>query len=160
MYHLAQVNIGRILAPIEDSLMEGFVSQLDAVNAIADHSSGFVWRLQTEAGDATAFRPYDDPFILINMSVWESLEALTDFVYRTDHRMVMKRRHEWFERFDGSYMALWWVPAGHIPTVEEARKRLDHLRTHGPSPDAFTFARPFPAPDGSASPQTQFVECA
>src|SRR5689334_3241316 len=146
MYYLAQVNIARMLAPLGDPLMAGFVAQLETVNALADASPGFVWRLQTEDGDATAIRAYDDERIIVNMSVWESLEALTAFVYASGHRPVMQRRRQWFARFDGPYMALWWVPRDHIPGVVEARERLDHLRAHGPTPFAFTFARPFPAP--------------
>ena len=160
MYHLAQINIGRVRAPLDDPIMAGFVARLARINALADGSPGFVWRLQTDAGNATAVRPYDDPTILVNMSVWESLEALSAYVYTSAHRGVMQMRREWFERFDGPYMALWWVPAGHVPSVDEAKERLDHLRAHGPSSLAFTFARPFPTPDGSVVPRGQLVECA
>jgi hypothetical protein len=159
-YHLAQVNVARMLAPLDDPLMAEFVAQLDAINALADASPGFVWRLQTADGDATSVRAYDDPRILVNMSVWRSLEALSAYVYASAHRGVMRRRREWFARFDGPYMALWWVPAGEIPRVEEARERLEHLRAHGPTLAAFTFAAPFPAPDSSSVPRAQLVECA
>jgi heme-degrading monooxygenase HmoA len=160
VYHLAQVNIARMLAPLDDPLMAGFVEQLDAINALADASPGFVWRLQSAAGNATSVRAYDDECILINMSVWESLEALTAYVYSSAHRAVMQRRRQWFARFDGPYMALWWVPRGHRPSTHEARERLDHLRAHGPTPLAFAFKTPFPAPDGSSVPRIQLVECA
>ncbi len=146
MYHLAEVNIARALAPLDDLLLAAFMAQLDAINALADASPGFVWRLQADGGNATSIRAYDDERIIVNMTVWESLEALTAFVYASAHRPVMRRRREWFARFDGPYMALWWVPAGHRPDVVEAKDRLDHLRVHGPTPDAFTFARAFPAP--------------
>jgi heme-degrading monooxygenase HmoA len=160
-YHLAQINIARMLAPIDDPLMAEFVARLDTINALADRSPGFIWRLQTESGDATCVRAYDDERIIVNMSVWESLEALTAFVYASDHRPVMRRRRQWFERFDGHYMALWWVPEGEIPSVEEAKERLEHLRAHGPTPFAFTFARAFPAPgsDSIALPEGIEATC-
>jgi len=144
MYQLAQVNIGRLLAPLDDPQIAGFVAKLDEINALADKSPGFVWRLQSNEGNATSFRPYKDELTLLNMSVWTSLETFTDYVYKTAHREVMKMRRQWFERFDGPYMAVWWVPEGHIPTVEEAKERLEYLRTHGESPFAFTPKKPFP----------------
>jgi hypothetical protein len=142
--HLAQVNIGRLKAPLEDPLLAGFVGRLDEINALADRSPGFVWRLQTSAGNATYLRPYDDDRILFNMSVWESVEALKAYVYQSQHVEVMRNRKEWFERFEAPYLALWWVPVGHIPSVDEAKKRLDHLTAHGPTAFAFTFRAPFP----------------
>jgi Domain of unknown function (DUF3291) len=162
MYSLAQVNIARMLAPLDDPIMAGFVAQLDAVNAIADGSPGFIWRLQTPEGNATDLRPYEDEMILVNMSVWASLEDLARFVYTSEsqHRDVMKQRRRWFQRFDGPYMALWWVPQDHIPTVEEAKERLEHLRTHGESPFAFSFKKPFPAPDATIEqPVPVFEDC-
>jgi hypothetical protein len=147
-FHLAQVNIARMLAPLDDPQMAAFVAALEPVNALADASAGFVWRLQDEAGDATGFRPFEDPAMLINMSVWESVEALAAFVYRQgEHRAIMRRRAEFFTRPD-VFMALWWVPAGHRPTPAEAMERLDTLRRLGPTALAFTFVQPFPAPDG------------
>ncbi|MBV8212062.1 MAG: DUF3291 domain-containing protein [Verrucomicrobia bacterium] len=145
-WHLAQLNIGRVRAPMTDSLMAGFVAELEPVNALADSAPGFVWRLQTEAGDATAIRPYDDDTILINMSVWETVEALKAFVYRTHHADVMRQREQWFERLDTYFIVLWWIPAGTIPTVLEAKLRLDHLRHHGESADAFSFKKVFSPP--------------
>ena len=162
MYSLAQVNIARMLAPLSDPLMAEFVARLDTVNAFADASPGFVWRLQTPEGNATDVRAYEDESILVNMSVWASLEDLTRYVYASEslHRDVMKQRRRWFQRFDGPYMALWWVPRGHIPTVEEAKERLEHLRAHGESPHAFTFKKPFPAPDtGIVQPAPVFEDC-
>lgn len=146
-FHLAQVNIGRMKAPIDDPVMEGFRSQLDPINLLADKSPGFVWRLQTDEGNATAIRPYDDERMAINLSVWESLEALQGFVYKSAHVGPLRDRREWFEPIEGPVLALWWVPAGHIPTVAEAKARLQHLHEHGPSAEAFTFRKPFPAPD-------------
>jgi len=145
-YHVAQVNIGKIRAPLEDAQMAGFVNRLEDINALADGSPGFVWRLQTPAGNATYLRPYDDDRILVNMSVWESIEAIKNYVYRTAHAELLRHRQEWFEAFAGSYMALWWVPVGHIPGVDEAKKRLAYLEKHGPSQFAFTFKSVF-APD-------------
>jgi Domain of unknown function (DUF3291) len=124
-WHLAQVNIARMRAPLIDPQMSGFVAALEPVNALADQSQGFVWRLKSEEGDATAIRPYDDESILINLSVWESLAALKSFVYRTQHGQVMRQREKWFERMNEIFIALWWVTAGTIPTVQEAKERLD-----------------------------------
>ena len=149
MSHLAQVNIARMVAPLSDPLMAGFVAKLDEVNALADTSPGFIWRFQTPEGNATAFRAYEDDLILFNMSVWASLEALSHYVYaiESEHRQVMKQRRRWFEHFDGPYMALWWIPTNHIPTVEEAKAHLESLRLCGETAFAFSFNRPLPAPD-------------
>lgn len=147
-FHLAQVNIGRFRAPLESPIMEGFRAQLDPINALADRSPGFVWRLQTEDGNATAIRPYpEDSLMAINLSVWESLEALQQFVYRSGHVDTLRSRHQWFEPIAGPILALWWIPAGQLPTVADARERLQYLKEHGPTPYAFTFRTPFPAPD-------------
>lgn len=146
-HQLAQINIGRILGPIESPVMAEFVARLDEVNALAERSPGFVWRLKTEDGDATAIRPYDDDRIIVNMSVWASPAALHDYVYRSAHVEVMRRRREWFSRMADSFVALWWVPEGHRPTVAEGTERLESLRTLGPSPHAFTFREQFPPPD-------------
>jgi hypothetical protein len=142
-YHIAQVNIGRVKAPVEDPSMAGFYTRLDEINALADRSPGFVWRLQTSEGNATYFRPYDDDRILMNMSVWETIDALRHYVYQTTHAELLRQRHEWFEKFAGTYAALWWVPAGHRPGIDESRKRLAHLEKHGPTQFAFTFKTTF-----------------
>ena len=142
-YQIAQVNIGRIKAPLDDPSMVGFMSRLDEINALADASPGFVWRLQTTEGNATYLRPYDDDRILVNMSVWSTLDSLKSYVYRTAHKELLRDRHGWFEKFAGAYLALWWVPQGHIPNLDEAKKRLAYLDTHGPSQFAFTFATVF-----------------
>ena len=144
-YHVAQVNIGRIKAPLEDPIMAGFVARLEEINALADSSPGFVWRLQTAQGNATYLRPYDDDRILVNMSVWESVAAPKHFIYRTAHRELVRQRQEWFEKFAGSYLAMWWVPIGHVPGVDEAKKRLAYLEQHGPTEFAFTFKTVFEA---------------
>jgi hypothetical protein len=145
-YHVAQVNIGRIRAPLDDPQMAGFMNRLDEINAIADSAPGFVWRLQTTEGNATYFRPYEDERVLMNMSVWETVEALKNYVYGTMHVELLRQRQAWFEKFAGAYAALWWVPAGHIPGVDEARKRLAYLDAHGPTQFAFTLQSVF-APD-------------
>lgn len=149
--HLAQVNIARMKGPLESAIMSSFVARLDEINALADRSPGFVWRLQTAEGNATYLRPYDDDRILFNLSVWRSIEDLRAFVYRSSHAEVLQRRHEWFERFEGVYAALWWVPAGHLPSVEEAKARLAHLAENGPTRLAFTFKVTFP-PDDAPQP--------
>lgn len=143
MFQIAQVNIARAKAPLDDSLMAGFVERLDEINALADESPGFVWRLQTPEGNATYLRPYDDDRILVNMSVWATVEDLHHYAYKTVHAELIKERYSWFEKFDGVILALWWVPAGHRPSVDEAKKRLDHLVQNGPSEFAFTFQKRF-----------------
>ena len=145
-YHLAQINIARMLAPIDDPVMADFVAQLAPINAVADSSPGFVWRLQTESGDATGIKVYDNDMIIVNLTVWESVEALRAFVYKTAHYGVLRDRKRWFEKFDGPYYAMWWIPAGKLPGVEEARRRLDYLRQHGDSSYAFSFKEIFPEP--------------
>ncbi|MEP7356700.1 MAG: DUF3291 domain-containing protein [Anaerolineales bacterium] len=145
-FHLAQVNIGRVLYPPEDERMAGFMGRLDDLNKLADESPGFVWRLQTESGNATALHPYADERLLMNMSVWESLAALRQYVYRSAHAPVLGQRKQWFEPLSTPIMALWWVPAGHRPDMEEAKARLEALTANGPGPNAFTFKQPFPPP--------------
>ena len=145
-YHLAQINIARMCAPLTAPLMVDFAAQLQEINAIADASPGFVWRLQSEDGDATNIRAFDDEQILVNLSIWESIEALRDYVYRSQHGEVMRDRYRWFEKSHQPTLALWWIVAGHIPTIEEAKERLEYLRHHGSSPYAFSFAKPFPNP--------------
>jgi hypothetical protein len=138
-YHLAQVNIGIIRGPIDSPIMAGFVARLDEINALADAAPGFVWRLQTAEGNATSLHVFDNEYMLINMSVWESVELLYDYVYASKHSELIKGRREWFEKMDSPIMALWWIPAGHIPTPEEAKQKLAYLEQHGPTPLAFTF---------------------
>ena len=144
-YHVAQVNIGRIKAPLDDPIMAGFMNRLDELNALADQSPGFVWRLQTGEGNATYFRPYDhDDRILLNMSVWENIETLKHYVYRTMHAELLRQRHDWFEKLTGTYTALWWVPQGHRPSIDEAKQRIARLDANGPTEFAFTFKTTFP----------------
>jgi hypothetical protein len=144
-WQLAQINIGRTRAPLEDPSMAEFMAALDPVNALADTSPGFVWRLQDDSGHATYIRAFDDPQMIINLSVWESVEALRAFTYRGDHTAVLTRRKEWFDKLDRPHLALWWTPAGSHPTAAEGLARLDHLHRHGPTEHAFTFTKPFAA---------------
>lgn len=146
MHHLAQINLARMIAPLEDPVMADFAAQLDAVNAMADRSDGFVWRLQSDEGDATAVRVFDDPALLVNTSVWTSAEALLKYVYQSGHGPVLRDRARWFTRMTEAHMALWWIPEGAPPTVEEAVRRLQFLRAHGETPFAFTFRRRYEAP--------------
>jgi heme-degrading monooxygenase HmoA len=143
---VAQLNIGLPVAPLTEPALAGFVEALEPVNALADAAPGFVWRLQTAEGDATAIRPYDDDRLLVNMSAWTSVEALAAFVYSGPHRAVMARRREFFVPMREAFQVLWWT--ADLPTVEQAIARLEHLRAHGPTPHAFTFRTPFPAPGG------------
>ncbi|WP_051325504.1 DUF3291 domain-containing protein [Glycomyces tenuis] len=146
-HHLAQLNIARILAPLDTAVMSGFMEKLDEVNAAADAADGFVWRLVDDGGSAaTDFRFWGDEWLILNMSVWTSPEALHAYVYGEAHRPVLQRRREWFEHMTEAYTAMWWVPVGHVPTVPEAEKRLALLREKGPTPEAFTAKRPFPPP--------------
>ena len=146
-YHLAQLNVGLVRAPTDSPQLADFMAGIDPVNAAADATPGLVWRLQDGDGPgATALRPRGPDF-MVNMSVWESLEALRDFVYRNGpHLDFMRRRREWFHRMGEQHLVLWWVPAGHIPDLDEALSRLDLIRSDGPTPLAFTFHEPYPAP--------------
>jgi len=140
-------------APLDSPVMAGFVSQLQAVNTLAEQSPGFVWRLQTPEGDATAVRAFDDQRILLNITVWESVEALKNFTYGGSHLAAYRDRAKWFEPPTEAYLALWWIPAGHLPDVQEAIDRLQYRREHGDTPEAFSFAKPYPPPEApSANP--------
>jgi Domain of unknown function (DUF3291) len=150
-YHLAQVNIGLPIEPVESERLRGFVEMLEPINALADAAPGFVWRLQTEDGDATAIRAFADERLIMNMSVWESLETCVAFVYGAEHAAVMRQRRKWFVPMQ-LYTAAWWIPAGTLPTPADAVARLDLLNQLGPTPDAFTFKRPFPPPGSSVPP--------
>ncbi|MFR9796410.1 DUF3291 domain-containing protein [Streptomyces sp. MS06] len=144
-WDLAQVNIARLKAPLDSPQLKDFVDALDPVNADADAAEGFVWRLQGESGYATDVPVLGDDWLIVNMSVWRDADALTAYMYRGRHREMLARRREWFERLAEAATALWWVPAGHRPSVAEAEERLLHLRGHGPTPYAFTLRSPFPA---------------
>jgi hypothetical protein len=143
--HLAQINVARLRAPMDSPEMAEFVGLLDPVNKLADDSPGFVWRLQTDDGNATSIRAFEDDTIVVNMSVWESVDALQAFVYRSRHIEVLRRRKEWFLEMAEPYLALWWIPAGQVPTVAEGEERVRHLRANGPTSYAFTLRAPFSA---------------
>lgn len=146
-FYLAQINIAQAKAEMESDTMHGFVSRLDEINAIADNAPGFVWRLQSEEGDATSIRVFDDPLLLVNMSVWENIESLRDFVYKSLHVELIRDREAWFDKIDSMHQVLWWVPAGHIPSTQEAQEKLATICTNGPSQAAFTFGKPFQKPE-------------
>jgi hypothetical protein len=154
-HDLAQVNIMRLRAPLDSPELGAFVAALDPVNALADQAPGFVWRLKTDDGNSTALRIFEDDTLLVNMSTWRSLEAMTDYVYRTAHAAIMRRRREFALPIVDAYVALWWVPGGHRPTIAEAEERLGHLRAHGPTELAFGIKSPFAAPGVSAVPKTR-----
>jgi hypothetical protein len=144
-HQLALLNVARLVAPLDSAPIADFVANLDPVNALADAAPGFVWRHQDDSGNATSVRMLDDDMLIVNLAVWESIEALSAYAYGGAHREMLRRRREWFERMTEAYLVLWWVPAGHRPGVDEAEARLLHLRAHGPSAHAFTFRDRFPA---------------
>jgi len=158
-YELAQLNVAVMKESLESPAMADFVANLDRINALAERTPGFVWRLQTEEGDATALRPLGEDTI-VNMSVWRDMEALSDYVYKSAHVEIMRRRREWFVRIREACVVLWWVPKGHRPAIEDAAARLETLRRHGPTPAAFNFRQAFAAPDAVASaPSSIGGEC-
>jgi hypothetical protein len=152
-WHLAQINVGRLVAPPGDARVSPFFEALDRVNVLAERSTGFVWRLQSDAGNATDIQTTSDPLFLVNMSVWQDAESLFEFVYRSAHTPEMARRREYFERFEGAYQALWWVRAGYVPEVDEGLSRLWRLDRYGPTREAFTFKMRFAAPNQSDPPK-------
>lgn len=148
-YYLAQINIALMKAPLTDPIMSEFADALDEVNAVADQSPGFVWRLKTASGNATDIHVYPDPRVLVNVSVWQGVESLKAYVYKSLHGDFFARRRQWFERFKGEHFGMWWIPAGHVPTAEEGKVKLEYLELHGDSLECFTFAKPYPPPDAS-----------
>jgi hypothetical protein len=158
-FHLAQVNISRLLAPLDSDLLRDFVNALDPVNASGDAAPGFVWRLQTEDGDATAVRIFDDPDLIVNLTVWTDLASLGDFAFGEPHVQIMRRRRAWFAKPTEAMTALWWIPAGTRPTVADAEERLLALRQNGPTPFAFTMRAPFPAPGSGADLEPEDRTC-
>ncbi|GLF93249.1 DUF3291 domain-containing protein [Streptomyces yaizuensis] len=146
-YELAQINIARLKYPLDAAEMKDFTDNLAPVNAVAEGFDGFVWRLQDDDGDdATDQRIFGDDQLLVNMSVWRDTHALTAFMYQGTHRELLRRRYEFFARVQEPMTALWWVPAGHRPTIPEAEERLTRIRTHGPTPEAFDLRTSFPPP--------------
>jgi hypothetical protein len=142
-YHLAQVNIGKILAPMDSPQMSEFKNNLDPINALAEASEGFIWRLKDENNNATSIKVFEDDFMIINMSVWKDIDSLYKYVYESAHMEYLKNRKAWFERLTEKYMALWWIPEGHIPTTSEAIERINHIRQHGDTAFAFGFKKRF-----------------
>ncbi len=149
-YELAQLNIGIIRGAMDSPVMADFAAALARINALAERSAGFVWRLQTEDGDATAIRPFENANLLVNMSVWRDVESLRRYVYHSEHVQLMRRRREFFEPLPQAFLVLWWVPRGHRPSIAEAMARLERLRERGAGPQAFTFREAWPAPDAAA----------
>ena len=152
-WHLAQINLAHARYPLDDPQLADFMAQLDEINALAERSPGFVWRLQSDSGNATDIKVSDDPKLIVNMSVWESAESLFDYVYTSGHRPVMARRREWFLPPKGTYQVLWWIAAGTTPSVQDGLERLARLEREGPTPQAFTFKKRFPPPGDSGGPK-------
>ena len=148
-WEIAQLNVGRAVAPLDEAPMAGFMARLDEINALAERSPGFVWRLKGDSGNNTDYKvDGGDPLFIVNLSVWASLDELHAFTYRSDHREVFARRYDWFERRTVPNTVIWWQPAGTIPDVQDALRRLAILAREGPSPEAFTFKSRFPPPAG------------
>ena len=145
-FHIAQFNVAKMVAPFDAPVMQGFLNALKPINMIADNSPGFVWRLQDDRGDATSIQAFEDEAMLVNMSVWESLDALKKFVYKSKHLDFLRNKENWFEPLPEPNLVLWWIEQGHTPTIAEGKRRLDLLGSDGPSPVAFTFSEPFPDP--------------
>jgi Domain of unknown function (DUF3291) len=153
-WHIAQMNVATALYPLDDPRISEFMGLLDEVNALAEQSPGFVWRLKSDQGNAIDIKASDDPKFIVNMSLWQSPEALFDFVYRSSHRLVMAKRRQWFAPPATAYQALWWVEAGHLPTVEQGLERLHHLAQHGSTPFAFSFKHKYPPPGAAGEPDS------
>jgi hypothetical protein len=149
-YQIAELNVADLKAPLDSPELSDFVDNLDRINALAESSPGFAWRLKGDGNDATSLRPLGDN-VIVNLSVWRDVNALRDYVYKSAHVEIMRRRREWFTRMADSYMVLWWVPKGHQPTTAEAVARLMLLRERGPSTEAFTFAEAYGAPDATGA---------
>ncbi|RYG05016.1 MAG: DUF3291 domain-containing protein [Chitinophagaceae bacterium] len=145
-YQLAQLNLATMREPLDSPLMAEFVNNLDRINTLAEQSDGFIWRLKDESGDATAIRPFGDDMI-VNMSVWRDVESLSNYAFKSAHADFMRRRREWFERMPEAYAVLWWIPKGHIPSLDEAKARLEHFKQYGATEHAFAFKKKFPAPE-------------
>lgn len=146
-FHLAQINVGRLRAPIDDPLVAEFANALDEINALADQSPGFVWRLQTEEGNATGIQTTDDEMFIINMSVWEAADDLFNYVYRTEHVDFLRNRRDWFERMADAHMCLWWIPVGELPSIDDGLERLEHFKQNGSTATAFSFREQFDPPN-------------
>ena len=153
-YQLAELNVASLKAPLDSPELKDFVDNLDRINALAEATPGFVWRLKGDGNDATSLRPLGES-VIVNLSTWRDVDSLRHYVYKTAHVEILKRKREWFTRMADAYMVMWWVKAGHQPTAAEAVAKLEYLRQHGPSPEAFTFGDAFAAPD-AAQPGERF----
>lgn len=151
-WQIAQVNVAKLIAPLEDPRIDAFRQALDRINQLGESQPGFVWRAKGAGFDATDLRVWDDPDVILNATVWDGIDQLAAFAYRTEHRDFVRRRHEWFAPMDEAYQTLWWIPAGSIPTLDDCVERLTHLRANGPTPYAFDFKTRFPAPDTVSPP--------
>ena len=149
-YQIAQINIGRTLYPMDDPRIAEFADNLDKINALAEETEGFVWRLKTDEGNATSIQAFDDPMLLVNMSVWENIEALYRYAYKSEHADFFAKRRLWFGKLEMPSPVLWWIPAGHIPTVEEAKERVQYLAENDVSPYAFNFKKRFSSAEWEA----------
>jgi hypothetical protein len=156
-FDLAQVNVALPRETHISAVFADFIAALAPINALAESSPGFVWRYQEDG--ALFVREFGDDAIVFNMSTWESLDALADFVFKSAHSGIMRERRKWFLPMKEAYAALWWVPLGHRPSVREAEERVAHLRQHGPTPFAFTFKHPFPPPGALARPESRDETC-
>ncbi len=145
-YHLAQINIAQAKDSMESPVMAGFVERLDQINQLAEQSKGFVWRLKTEQGDATGIKAFEDERLIINLSLWQNLDSLKYYVYQSMHIELIQHRKNWFNKMNSKQLALWWIPEGSIPTIDEGKRKLQYLQNHGPSASVFTFAKPYPHP--------------
>ncbi len=150
--HLAQLNIAKAKAPLDSPVLKDFVDNLDPINALAENSPGFIWRLKGDSGNATEIQFSEDPLMISNMSVWASLDSLKDFIFKTHHLEFLKRKKEWFEKMASAHQVMWWIPEGHIPSLEEANARLRYLDEHGETPYAFTFRKSYQSCDVSLEP--------
>jgi len=148
--HLAQLNIAKTKYALDAPQIKEFVDNLAPINNLAESSDGFIWRLKDESGDATNIEAFSDPAIIVNMSVWDSTDALKNFMFRTHHRDFLRRKKEWFRDIPEDSYVLWWIPIGHTPTLEEALEKLEYLRSHGDTPNAFTFKSNFTAVEFAA----------
>ena len=146
VYHLAQVNVARAKAEMDTEIMQGFMNRMDEMNNLADAADGFIWRMVGDSGDYSSIRPFDDPLVIMNVSLWRDVDSLKHYVYKTTHMGIVRARHAWFDKMSDIQQALWWIPVGHRPSAQEARRKLELLRQKGATPEAFTFAQPFPAP--------------
>ncbi|MDQ7050802.1 MAG: DUF3291 domain-containing protein [Enterobacterales bacterium] len=146
-YHLAQINIAQAKDSMQSPVMDGFVKRLDEINQLAEQSEGFIWRLKTEQGDATGINAFEDDRLIINLSLWNNLDSLKHYVYQSVHIDLIQDKKHWFNKIKPAHLALWWIPEGCIPSIEQGKQKLQYLQNHGASASVFTFAKPYPHPE-------------